>query len=147
MDKTQQTATGLYFERHEPSPHPHTLLLVSILILSFPLYLSFPSEYVPSHFPAKYFYAYITLMHATCLASLILTVTKIRGFNGGEIVDCWIMTSCCLVWLPGFRRSMTEFEKLKIRVLCSPCKQFKVYTSMRNGLRFSVYRLVTVTLH
>jgi len=63
-------------------------------------------------------------MHATCLANLILDVTKIRGFNDGEIVDCWIMTSCSLVWLPGFQRSLTKFEKekKKIRVLRSPCK-------------------------
>jgi len=77
----------------------------NIILPSIP---SFPSESFLSNFPAKYFYPFITLMQATCFANLILDVTKIRGFNGGEIVDCWIMTSCCLVWLPGFRRSLTK---------------------------------------
>jgi hypothetical protein len=56
-------------------------------------------------------------MHATCLSNLILNVTKVRGFNGGENIDWWMITPCSLVWLPGFRKSLTELEILKIRVL------------------------------
>jgi hypothetical protein len=69
---SQELATCPYPEPNESNPHPQTLSLRSILMLSSYPCLGLPSGLLPSGFPTKMYAPLVSPMRATCLTHLIL---------------------------------------------------------------------------
>jgi hypothetical protein len=80
----------------QKNPHPHPILLRSILILSYHPCLRLPGELLHSEFPAKILYTFlISSMRATWHTHLILLDTTALVFDsvreGGEDVYCGLV--------------------------------------------------------